>query len=103
MAWICGAVPTFGTITGAGPGLGGATNGMAKRVTYTAGDMVNAKCSSWPYPSSEWIEAELVLRSRVMSVMDSYVGSPSMGGMVGWGKLSMKDSTEVAAMLVSVA
>ncbi len=76
---------------------------MAERVAYTAGEMINAKCPSWPSPSSEWIEAELVLRSRVMSVMDSYVGSPSMGGMVGWGKLSMKDSTEVAAMLVSVA
>ncbi len=85
---------------GTGPGFGGSTNGMAKRVAYTAGEMVNAKCPSWPSPSSEWMEAALVLRRRVTSVMDSYVGSPSMGGMMGWGKLSMKDLMEVAAMLV---
>ncbi len=95
-------VPTLGTSTGTGPGLGGATNGMAKRVAYTAGEMVDAKCPSWPSLSSEWIEAALVLRRTVTSVMDSYVGSPSMRGMMGWGKLSMKDSTEVAAMLVQV-
>jgi hypothetical protein len=100
MPWICAVVPTFGTSTGTGPGLGGATNGMAKRVAYTTGEMVNAKCPSWPSPSLEWMEAALELRRRVTSVMDSYVGSPSMGGMMGWGKLSMKDLTEVAAMLV---
>jgi hypothetical protein len=33
------------------------------------------------------------------SVMLSYVGGPWMGGMVGWGKLSMSDSTVVAMMM----
>jgi hypothetical protein len=48
------------------------------------------------------MEAEFALRRRVTSVMVSYVGSPSMGGMTGWGKLSIKASMEVAAMLVLV-
>jgi hypothetical protein len=83
MPWICAVVPTLGTRMGTGPRLGGATNGMAERVAYSTGEMVNAKCLSWPSLSLEWIEAEFVLRRRVMSVIDLYVGSPLMGGTTG--------------------
>ena len=99
---IWAAVQLFAS-TGAAPGLGGATHGLANVVGYTTEEMVSARCPRAPPPSSECTDAALVLRSLVISVIDSYVGSPWMGGMTGCGKLLMRASNVVAVMLVSVA
>ncbi len=67
-------------------------------IMWTASDMVRVRCPNVPPPSSEWTEAALALRSCTTLVMDLYAGGPWMGGIVGWGKLSMRESTVVAIM-----
>ena len=87
MAEIWAAV-WAGSMTALGPGLLGATKGRWDSVLNTTGVTVRAKRPRRPLPRCDWMDAALALSFRCTRRMDSYVGLPMIGWIVGLGKLS---------------
>ena len=56
-------------------------------------------CPSVPQPRLVLTDAAFELRSLFIALSVAYVGSPSIGGMVGFSKLSTSLSTERAVMV----
>ena len=75
-------------MSGEEPGLTGTTKAVTGIVLYTAGDTVSWKRPMVPHPRLDWTEAAFELCFKLTSEIVLYVGVPTMGGVVGYGKPS---------------
>ena len=75
-------------MSGEEPGLMGTTKAMMDRVLYTAGNTVSWRSHRVPQPRLDWTEAAFEFSFQLISEMVLYVGVPTMGEIVGNGKLS---------------
>ena len=78
---------------------GGVTTRVVERVAKKVGKRIRQRCPSVPQPRYVLTDAAFESRSSCMAWMVAYVGSPSIGGMVGFSKLYTGLSTERAAMV----
>ena len=58
------------------------------KVLYTASDTFSWRRTRVPQPRLDWTEAEFEFNFKLTSAMVLYVRVPTMGGIVGKGKLS---------------
>ena len=77
-----------------GTGFLGGTNGIWGSVLKTTGVTVSARIPRRQFPRCNWTEAALAFSFRYSCWMDSYVGLPMIGWMVGFEKLSEILSTD---------
>ena len=70
--------------TGVAPGLVRGTACDAERIAYTVGERVRQRCLRVPQTRFVLTDAAFELRSSCMAWIGAYVGSPSIGGIVGF-------------------
>ena len=64
------------------------------------GDTVSWRRPRVPQQRLDWTEAEFEFNFKLTSAMVLYVGVPTMGGIVGKGKLSMILSMAVGMVMI---
>ena len=102
MALVAAAVLPGGMM-GCGPGYNGISKGTWEIVLYTGADRMIPRYPFVPPPRFDVTEAAMAANGRLVSANVLYVGKPVIFGIIGCGKLSIKDSgdgTEVAMVVL---
>ena len=86
-------------MTGVAIGLGGGTTRVVERVAWTVGERARHRCVRVLQLRLVLTGAAFEFRSSCIAWSVAYVGLLSIGGMLGFLKLSMSLLTEGAAMV----